>query len=1093
MKTKKQTQPKYSLNEEGLFCIENYNQAKSFSNFFPGIAGLWGTPMWVFYVNRGQAIASFGVESKDRAIMEFQPANKSYRLTALQGFRTFIKGKKGAKEFYWEPFQENLEGTDYAKSQHMEISSHDLTLREKNQSLGLEAEVNYFTLPDEGTAALFRRVTITNTSRKPQRLDLVDGMPMIVPYGLKDWLLKNMSRTVEAWVRVRNLPKKAAYYQLNVEVADTPRVTHITEGNFFYSFALSGSTKSFAAPIVEASHVFGASLDFLSPEAFLAKSFKLPKKQKTESKTPAAMARYTYTLPAGASHSFVSVFGYCPSMDQLNRFIAKDHSKKFVDQKAQLNRDIIDHIKNFALTNSGSQAFNLYAESTFLDNILRGGLPVTVKTKDGDVAFNVYSRKHGDLERDYNFFTVAPTFYSQGNGNYRDVNQNRRNDIFFNTNVREGHLVNFLNLSQADGYNPLIVRGTSFSFKEEKDIDSLIAKYVTKGNTDDLRFFMSQGFLPGDLLSFIEKNKISLRGNIRDFLGHVLALCQKQELATHGEGFWSDHWTYNLDLLESYLGVYPERLGHLLLECTDFNFYMNTHYVLPRHRRYVLTPYGVRQYHSVAEEEETEDTGQVYNHKLRSSEGKVYQTHLFCKLLCLIANKAATLDPSGIGIEMEADKPNWYDALNGLPGLLGSSISETMELKRYSRFLLAAVNQLHLDDHLTVPVFEELAVFISELTGVLQSETEDLAYWHKANDVKEKYREKVRGHITGTLTELTIADIRSFLQLIEAKTTRSFQKAYSKEGFLRTYFFHEVTDYQNDGAGKAEEEILVRPLKFKRHDLPLFLEGYVHAMKVVPREEALGLYQSVCRSGLYDKKLKMFKVNENLSSQTEEIGRTRIFPSGWLENESVWLHMEYKFMLELLRSGLPEAFYKNLPQVLVAFLKPSVYGRSILENSSFIASSAHEDDRLHGRGFVARLSGSTAEFLHMWLYMNVGGRPFQVNAKGNLILKFEPALAAWLFTKSKTSLTIMNDRFERIPVTLPKNTYAFKFLGKVLVVYHNPKVRPTFGAKGVSVQTIELTYIGKKEKISVAKAYLEGVQAQDVRQGKVSRIDLLLG
>ena len=25
-----------------------------------------------------------------------------------------------------------------------------------------------------------------------------------------------------------------------------------------------------------------------------------------------------------------------------------------------------------------------------------------------------------------------------------------------------------------------------------------------------------------------------------------------------GEGYWVDHWTYNLDLIESYLAVYPE-------------------------------------------------------------------------------------------------------------------------------------------------------------------------------------------------------------------------------------------------------------------------------------------------------------------------------------------------------------------------------------------------------------------------------------------------------------------------------------------------------------------------------------------------------
>ena len=96
-------QSKYRLEPDGRFVIEDYNQSKPFSSFFPGIAGVWGIPMWVFYVNRGQCIASFGVESKDKAILEFQPANKAYRLTSLHGFRTFIKARTGSKTVYWEP------------------------------------------------------------------------------------------------------------------------------------------------------------------------------------------------------------------------------------------------------------------------------------------------------------------------------------------------------------------------------------------------------------------------------------------------------------------------------------------------------------------------------------------------------------------------------------------------------------------------------------------------------------------------------------------------------------------------------------------------------------------------------------------------------------------------------------------------------------------------------------------------------------------------------------------------------------------------------------------------------------------------------
>ncbi len=42
---------KYYLDKSGEFVIENYNYAKPFFSFFPGIAGTWGIPAWVFYVN----------------------------------------------------------------------------------------------------------------------------------------------------------------------------------------------------------------------------------------------------------------------------------------------------------------------------------------------------------------------------------------------------------------------------------------------------------------------------------------------------------------------------------------------------------------------------------------------------------------------------------------------------------------------------------------------------------------------------------------------------------------------------------------------------------------------------------------------------------------------------------------------------------------------------------------------------------------------------------------------------------------------------------------------------------------------------------
>ena len=51
------------------------------------------------------------------------------------------------------------------------------------------------------------------------------------------------------------------------------------------------------------------------------------------------------------------------------------------------------------------------------------------------------------------------------------------------------------------------------------------------------------------------------------------------------------------------------------------------------------------------------------------------------------------LDPEGIGVEMEANKPGWCDALNGLPAILGSSINETAAIKRLALIVKDAVEK----------------------------------------------------------------------------------------------------------------------------------------------------------------------------------------------------------------------------------------------------------------------------------------------------------------------------------------------------------------------------------------------------------------
>ena len=49
-------------------------------------------------------IVSFGIESEDKPIMEFEPANKLYQTTTYTGFRTFLRLKQAAQKVLYEPF-----------------------------------------------------------------------------------------------------------------------------------------------------------------------------------------------------------------------------------------------------------------------------------------------------------------------------------------------------------------------------------------------------------------------------------------------------------------------------------------------------------------------------------------------------------------------------------------------------------------------------------------------------------------------------------------------------------------------------------------------------------------------------------------------------------------------------------------------------------------------------------------------------------------------------------------------------------------------------------------------------------------------------
>lgn len=1055
---------RYSFNEKNEFVIEGYDKAKTFSSFLPGVVGIDGIPMWSFYVNRGQGIGSFGVGDKNSTIMEFFPANLMYKNIELNGFRTFIKYNGQLHEIFSSISKDEV-------IRKMYIEKNILKVEEINKTLNIKVLVTYFTMPKESFAAMVRKVEVENLDNTEKEIEILDGMPQILAYGVSNSSFKEMANLNRAFVDVFNMENNVPYYKVRATTNDSSEVGTVDKGNFYASF--SNKSNGMIKPIVDMDVIFGKNTSLLYPEGWTSTIEELKaKKQIYVNKISGGFTAETVKLID--KYTLCTVIGHASTVELVNNKV-KEFSVEYIERKEKEAIELINDLVSLVNTNTSNKLFDQYIEQCYLDNVLRGGYPLIFEGKDHNHVYHVYSRKHGDMEREYNFFSLEPAYYSQGNGNFRDVNQNRRNDILFNPKVEDFNVKQFMSLIQLDGYNPLVVKGSTFKLNQDK-LDEMLS-YV-KDNNDSVKNILSNNFTPGMLINHIINEGIEITIDSEELLANVLKESTQVYEASFGEGYWSDHWTYNMDLVESYLKVYPDKMENFVFDDDTYKFFESPEIVLKRSEKYVLAKGKVRQYNSIMFDKEKCETLNIDRNatnwsKVNGGTGKIYETNLFVKMLTLALTKFTIMDPCGIGVEMEGDKPGWNDAMNGLPGLFGSSINETSELKRVVDFLVECSSKF--DKQVNVPI--EISNLLFEVRKVLalyeNNELNDFEYWDKIATLREDYRDSIRFGVSGEEVAITTNTIKEIFESFASKINAGLDKALEiGNGIYPTYLYYNAKEYEvlegkkNPVSGYDN----VKVKEFELNSLPLFLEGPCRTLKVInDKKKAKDLYEKIKASNIYDNKLKMYKTSESIEDSSFEIGRAKAFTAGWLERESVFMHMEYKYLLEVLKAGLYDEFFDDIQTMMVPFLNPEVYGRSTLENSSFIASSVNPDEEVHGQGFVARLSGSTAEMLSMWYNMMVGNEGFTFN-NGELQLIFNPILPAWLFNDNKIS---------------------FNFLGDIKVTYINNKNLNTFGNNKVQAKNIEVRY--KDDiKVSVEGNVLNSKLANDIRSKLVKTIDITL-
>ena len=1033
---------------KNAFIIKDYDKKKTFASFLPGIAGIHGIPLWCHYTNRNQLITSFGLRDKNGGILEFYPANTAYRIVDKMGFRTFLKidGK------FLEAFKvgSNTKKTLFVYKDSAEIEEID----EEN---GYQINVKYFILPNENIAGLVRRVVIKNL-KETKEFTIADGTTQLLPTDANEWMLKHQSNLLKSWMDVKLLNDKVGFYFENSIPGDNVEVVTSSHGNYYVSFVNNKLTKT----IFDINVLFGYDTSLMLPVNFINLPYEklLNTYQVAADKVSGGFSLAKDSLKAGEEIRIDTIIGYSENEDFILSKLDAFASNNYFDKKEKESFDIIENICSDVSCSTNQELYDNYMKQNYLDNILRGGIPFFIDTKSNHFVYHLYSRRHGDMEREYNFYSIAPEFYSQGNGNFRDVCQNRRSDNLFHSEVGIFNAKMFAELVGIDGYNPLSVSGLIFRLKDAKLAESLVKKIVN-GESEQLTNLLSSEFTPGSIANLIEREHINLLVSEEEMFNIIFEEAYSDIKAEFGEGYWVDHWTYILDLVENVQAIEPDKMPSYLFDDKTYRYYDNPVSVLPRKEKYCLRNDGkVRQYGAILNKDNEKISKCQMNEwgtnwLKYSNSTELVKTNLYSKLFSLAINKFSLLDPLGIGIQMEANKPGWNDAMNGLPGIFSSGVSETIELGRLLRFLN---NNLEEKEILLPAEQVELGKAIEKIYLEKHNRFDT---WDLVQDQVEEYREKVRFGVEKQVMVET-SKAKTLINLMIDIVDKGLKDALNiGKGIMPTFLAYEATSYEKlDHIGNYGLPT-VKVKEFKLREIPLFLEAPARSMKYLSDLDLLKKqYKMVKQTDLYDRELKMYKTSTDLDSESYELGRIRAFQKGWLERESNFLHMTYKYLLGLLKAKMYEDFFNELKNNFTCFMNPDVYGRSIYENSSFIATSNNPDPDVRGQGFVARLSGSTAEALSIWNIMMFGYKPF-ILKDNELYLNLRPVVSKEFI---KADLTI-----------------SALFLSKVNVTYHFSKLDNSYN------------FNNYKYKID-GKVYdeVKGSLAKQVRDGEIKNIDVFI-
>ena len=685
-------------NGESFYKIENINAMRP---FFMSIVS--NSNHWMFISSNGALTA--GRRNSNQALFPYYTDDKITESGEHTGCKTIFLVTTLDKRFLWEPFsdlqtgiyntQRNLYKNAYGDKVLFEEINHDLNL------------VFTYEWNSSNRFGFVRTATLKNIADSSVKIEVLDGLQNILPYGVGEDLQKQSSNLVDAYKKCElNASTGVGIFSLSAIIVDRAEPSEALKANIVWSTGLSNAKKLISSTQISA----------------FKKGNEINEEVDIRAKRGAYLLVSAFDLNAEGENSWRIIADVNKNITEL---VALEDVLRDKNIDAILDEDIeqgteellrlVGAADGLQLTNDRRGNHRHFANTMF--NIMRGGifdhnytiekndfLPyvekannLVYKAKEDilnglDNTFNLkrlhdlatsnddadfsrlcleylplkFSRRHGDPSRPWNKFSINTKNEIDGSkvldyqGNWRDIFQNWEALAHSYPQFIEGMIHKFLNATTFDGYNPYRVTKDGFDWETVE---------------------------PDNPWAYI--------------------------------GYWGDHQIiYLLKFLEFIEDYYPGKLNA---------FYAKECFV------YANVPYKIKPYSSILEDPKNTI---IFDHEadafirekrkvlgadgalLNAPNNSVYKVNFIEKTLATLLAKLSNFVPEA-GIWLNTQRPEWNDANNALVGN-GVSMVTLYYLRRFLAFFQQNVEKSSLESYL---ISKELFAFFSDIKSTLDKHT----------------------------------------------------------------------------------------------------------------------------------------------------------------------------------------------------------------------------------------------------------------------------------------------------------------------------------------------------------------------------------